>query len=264
MITNLQNQKKKSIVRLQQKSSERKSNKKFVIEGKREISIAQNSGFDIFEIYLCQDIFTEDPSYPINIVSNKVIPVSSDVYNKLAYRKNVEGIIALASIKETGLSYITLSSNPLLLILETLEKPGNLGAILRTADAAGVDAVIVCDLKTDLYNPNVIRSSLGCVFSNQVVVCGAKDVINWLNKNQFSIYAATPEADNSYYAADYNKPTALVFGAESEGLTKQWEKALIQNISIPMKGKIDSLNVSVSVGVILYEVIRQRNAITNH
>ncbi len=260
MITNLQNPRVKNIVKLQKKPSERKSQNTFVIEGKRELSLAQQSRFDIREIYLCDDIYKEDSSYPVNIESVSVIHISTEVYNKIAYRENSEGIIGLANNKETALKDINLSSNPLLLVLETVEKPGNLGAVLRTADAAGVDAVIVCDIKTDLYNPNVIRSSLGCIFSNQIIICDSKELIKWLTKKQIAVFAAMPGSKTPYFKIDYTKPSAFVFGAEAEGLSQQWSEAPIQKIEIPMAGKIDSLNVSVSVAIVTYEALRQREA----
>lgn len=259
MITNLQNPKIKSIVKLQQKSSERSKTNTFVIEGRREISIARQCGFNVFQIYLCPDIYNNDPIYPIDIKQENIIPVSIDVYNKIAYRKNTEGIIGLAYKKDMDLHDLVLSSNPLLLVLETIEKPGNLGAILRTADAAGVDAIIVCDLNTDIYNPNVVRSSLGCIFSNQVAICKSEELIEWLNKKSISVYAAVPGTEKLYYESDFTKPAALVFGSESDGLSDKWLGNSIEKIKIPMAGKIDSLNVSVSAAIVIYEVIRQRS-----
>ncbi len=264
MITNLQNPGIKNIVKLQQKSSERKKQKAFVIEGKRELSIARTCGIDIFETYICKDIYEDDPSYPIETKGHNIISVSINVYNKIAYRKDAEGIIGVARLKEKNLSDITLSSLPLILILENVEKPGNLGAILRTADAAGVDAVILCNLKTDLFNPNVIRSSLGCVFSNQVVICKNEEATDWLTNNDISIYAATPGSTIFYYDVDYNKPSAIVLGSEAEGLSKQWLKASANSINIPMYGIIDSLNVSVSSAIVVYEAIRQKNTISKY
>ncbi len=258
MITNLQNPKVKNIVKFQQKSSERRKANTFVIEGRREVAIAKQCDINIFEIYLCPEIYKSDPLYPVDLTSDKIIPVSLDVYNKIAYRKNTEGIIGLAYKKEMGLKDMNLSSNPLLLVLETVEKPGNLGAVLRTADAAGVDAVIVCDLHTDIYNPNVIRSSLGCIFSNQVIVCKSEDLIKWLNKKSIDVYAAITGTEALYYKMDFTKAAALVFGAESEGLSDKWLDKSIKKIKIPMGGKIDSLNVSVSAAIVIYEAIRQR------
>ncbi len=262
MITNLQNPKVKSIVKLQQKSSERRKANTFVIEGRREVAIAKQCGVNIFEFYLCPEIYKSDPLYPVDLTSDETIPVSLEVYNKIAYRKSTEGIIGLAYKKEMGLQDINLSYNPLLLVLETVEKPGNLGAVLRTADAAGVDAVIVCDLHTDIYNPNVIRSSLGCIFSNQLVVCKSEDLIKWLNKESIAIYAAITGTESLYYKMDFTIPAALVFGAESEGLSDKWLDKSINKIKIPMGGKIDSLNVSVSAAIVVYEAIRQRETNT--
>ncbi len=262
MITNLQNPRIKNIIKLQQKSSERKRKEKFIIEGKRELSIAQQSRFDTLEIYLCEDIYKYDTCYPIEMSKQNTIPASIDVYNKIAYRKNSEGVIAVAKMKNRGLSNLILSPVPLIMVIESVEKPGNLGAILRTADAAKVDAVIICDPKTDLYNPNVIRSSLGCVFSNQVIACSTEEVIEWFNKNSINIYIATPESDKYYYELNYTKPSAIIFGSESEGLSKKWNFLSKNKITIPMKGKIDSLNVSVSTAIVIFEAIRQRNQLS--
>ncbi len=258
MITNLQNPGIKNIVKLQEKSSVRKKKKKFVIEGRRELSIAQQCGVDIFEIYLCEDIYTDDIFYPVKTDNIKKIPVNTDVYNKIAYRDNSEGIIGIANMKEACLSKIELSSLPLILIIENVEKPGNLGAILRTADAAGVDAVIVCSQQTDIYNPNVIRSSMGAVFSNRVVTCTGEETIKWLNDNFISVFSAVPDSGTFYYDIDYVQPAAIVFGAESKGLSQNWVNASKQTVKIPMTGKTDSLNVSVSTAIILYEAVRQR------
>ena len=258
MIVNSKNPRIKSIIKLQQKPSERKNKKSFVIEGRRELSIAQQCGYEICEIYICKDIYKHDYLYPVKMEDQNIIPVSINVYNKIAYRKDSEGIIGVAAIKEKGLPDITLSSTPLILVLEAIEKPGNLGAILRTADAAGIDAVILCNQKTDHFNPNVIRSSLGCIFSNQVLSADSEEIINWLTKNDISIFATLPDSGNLYYEMDFTKPTAIVMGAESEGISKPWASAANHNIKIPMTGKIDSLNVSVSTGIVIYEAIRQR------
>lgn len=248
-------------MKLQEKSSERKKKKKFVIEGRRELSIAQQCNVDIAELYICEDIFTEDPAYPVITGNIKKISVGKNVYNKIAYRGDSEGIIGTANIKDSRLSDITLSSLPLILIAENIEKPGNLGAILRTADAAGVDTVIVCSQQTDIYNPNVIRSSTGSIFSNQVVTCNNDEAIKWLNKNSIPVFSAIPGSDTCYYDINYRKPAAIVFGAESEGLSEKWVKVSEKTINIPMTGKADSLNVSVSTAIVLFEAIRQRRTI---
>ena len=167
-------------------------------------------------------------------------------------------MIAVAEQKIHRLENIKLSTNPLLLILEAVEKPGNLGAVLRTADAAAVDAVIICDPQTDFYNPNVIRSSVGCVFTNQLAAVSSEEAIAWLKKNQIQIFCTSLQASKPYHLVDYTKPCAIVMGTESTGLSEIWTKNSNTNIIIPMRGKIDSMNVSNATAVVVFEALRQR------
>ena len=192
-------------------------------------------------------------------VNVKVEKVSVEVFNKMAYREESDGLIALSRPKDLSLNKVILSTNPFVILLESVEKPGNLGAILRTADAANVDAVIVCDPKTDVYNPNTIRSSIGCVFTRQVVACTSQDALKWLKQNNFCVFASEPVASESYYIADFKKPTAIVLGSEADGLSEFWISNADQRIKIPMKGYSDSLNVSVSAAILTFEAMRQRN-----
>jgi TrmH family RNA methyltransferase len=185
--------------------------------------------------------------------------VSPKVYTHMAYRGTTEGIIGWALPKNHDLNEIKLSDNPLILIVDAVEKPGNLGAILRTADAAGIDALIISDTRTDVYNPNVIRSSLGAVFSTQVGVSESESVIDWLKKNKIKIYCTALTVSKPYTDIDYSFPSAIVMGTEATGLSDSWLKQSDQNIIIPMKGIIDSMNVSVSTGIVLFEAVRQRN-----
>ena len=151
-----------------------------------------------------------------------------------------------------------LSADPLILVIEGVEKPGNLGAMLRTCDAVHVDAVIVCDTKTDIYNPNAIRSSIGTVFTNQIAVATTSDVIEYLREKGLTTYAADLTASESYYQKDFVRPSAIIVGDEATGLSAEWVEAADDRIKIPMLGRIDSLNVSVSAAVLLYEAIRQK------
>jgi TrmH family RNA methyltransferase len=187
-----------------------------------------------------------------------VIPVSREVFEKLAVREDSGGVLAVAEMKPHGLEQISLSKNPLLLILEGVEKPGNLGAILRTADAAGVDAVIICDPQTDFYNPNVIRSSVGCVFTKQIAAASSEQTIAWLKKNNIDIYCTYLSASQIYHQVNYRKPSAIVMGTEATGLSETWVKNATANIIIPMHGKIDSMNVSNAAAVVVFEAVRQR------
>jgi len=196
----------------------------------------------------------------IDKLKGEQIEVSRAVFDKIAYREHPDGVLALAEAKTTTLDGLKLKENPLLMILEAVEKPGNLGAILRTADAAGIDAVIVCDPKTDIYNPNVIRASLGAVFTVPAAVTGTAAVIGWLKEKGIRSYAAVVGAKAGLWQADLKGPAALVIGAEHEGLTVAWQAAADEKLMIPMSGKIDSLNASVSAAIMAYEALRQRRA----
>jgi TrmH family RNA methyltransferase len=193
--------------------------------------------------------------------------VTSQVYEKMAYRGSTEGIIAVAKCKDHSLSSLLTphfslleKKNPLIVVLESVEKPGNLGAILRTAEAAGVDAVIVCDPLTDIYNPNLIRASIGGVFSVPIAVCDSKECIAFLKERGIRILTAQLQDSYEYYDYDMRRATAIVMGTESTGLTDQWREAADAHIRIPMLGRLDSLNVSVSAAILMYEAVRQRNS----
>jgi len=251
-ITSLQNDRVKNLVRLQ-KSSERKSQNLILIEGWREINQAIDKEFQIEAFYL-----NEDKNDELNKLSGKVFLLASNVFNKVAYREITEGIIAVAKPQFHSFDTIKLRENPLLVVLESVEKPGNLGALLRTAEAAAVDAVIVCDPLTDIYNPNVIRSSLGCVFSVPVVVCSNQDAIQYLKVKNIKSYAAELNASKRYDLIDFSQPAAIVLGTEATGLSDEWINAADEKIIIPMLGLHDSLNVSVSAAILVFEALRQR------
>jgi TrmH family RNA methyltransferase len=260
-ITSLQNPLVKSILDLQQKSSARKSTGQFVAEGRREVSLAIANGYKVEQIVFCPEIYKHDPSYPVdlNIISKEIlVEVSKNVYNKLAYREDAEGIILVAHSKTRTLDEVNISEQPFFIVLEGLEKPGNLGAVLRTSDAVGAAAVLMCDSKTDVYNPNTIRAAMGCTFTVPIVNCTSQQAIDWLKKNKVTIYAAALETQISYTDADFTKPAAVAFGTEKFGLTKNWTDNADTIVKIPMKGLIDSLNVSVSVAIMAYEALRQR------
>jgi len=256
-ITSQQNPKIKNVIRLQQKSSERRKQNLIVIEGFREIKLAIKGGFEIKSLFVCIEINELD--FAELGVENDYIEISLDIYKKLAYRGSTEGVIALARPRNNLLSDLSLRNNPLVIILESVEKPGNLGAILRTADAAKVDAVIVCDPLTDIYNPNVVRSSIGCVFTNQVIACTSDEAIQWVRNNNIKSYAAALTATQLYHKTDFTGPTAVVMGAEADGLTEKWLKNTDHRVIIPMGGEIDSLNVSTSTAILVFEAMRQRN-----
>lgn len=256
IITSAQNSRIKEIIRLR-KPRERRKQDLITIEGRQEVELAYQAGLEITEVFYCQDFAGSRKM--ASLAEEIITPVSSSVFQKISYRENPDGFLALAKPKYLELGKIKLSRNPLIIILESLEKPGNLGAILRSADAAGIDAVIVADPKTDIYNPNVIRASLGTVFANQVAVSTAEEIKRWLSKNKIKSYAATPEAKKLYTEVNYIGPTAIIMGEEHPGLSKDWLDFVSEKIRIPMSGKIDSLNVSVSTAIILFEAVRQRS-----
>jgi TrmH family RNA methyltransferase len=257
-ITSVQNPYIKSLVQLQEKAKVRKQTGTFLIEGQREIELALKGGYEIETILICTDL--AQPSENLNIQKSKhqLIEISKEVYQKLAYRDTTEGILAIAKTKLLALSDLKLSKNPLILIGESLEKPGNVGAILRTADAANIDAVIIANPKSDLYNPNIIRSSVGCLFTRQIAVGSTEEVITYLKANKINIFSATLQDSTEYHTQNYNTPSALVVGTEATGLSEKWRTESTKNIIIPMQGEIDSMNVSVAAAILLFEAKRQR------
>lgn len=258
-ITSLQNSAIKNIVKLG-KNRERQQQGLFVIEGARELSLALRAGYEVEPVYVCRDMF-EKTKYPdvLNSVPNNLIfNISHEVFQKIAYRESSDGIVAISKPKNHTLAHLKLSDNPFIIILESVEKPGNLGAILRTADASAVDAVVICNPSTDLYNPNVVRSSVGGLFTVQTAICTSDEAINWLNDKQITSYAAELEAADFYQDVDFTSPSAIVMGTEADGLTDMWLNNANRRIKIPMRGEIDSLNVSVSTAVLTFEAMRQR------
>ncbi|MDO6598101.1 RNA methyltransferase [Oceanihabitans sp. 2_MG-2023] len=259
-ITSTQNAYIKELVLLKDKSKNRKQSGLFLIEGEREVSLALKGNYTLETIVFYPALFSEENLNELNVTDVNCIEVSKEVYQKLAYRSTTEGIIAIAKAKESSINNLKFkTSNPLLLIAEAPEKPGNIGAILRTADAANVDAVIIANPKTDLYNPNIIRSSVGCIFTNQIATGTTEEIITFLNNNNIAIYSAILQEAVNYHEQDYTKASAIVVGTEADGLSESWRKASKQNIKIPMQGEIDSMNVSVAAGILVFEAKRQRN-----
>ena len=258
-ITSLQNPKIKNIVKLQQKSSERRKQNLIVIEGLRELVLALKAGFELKSVFVCPDILNQELLSKELKPENRYFEISKEVYQKLAYRDSTEGIIALAQPKYNSLDDLKLRIAPFIIVLESVEKPGNLGAILRTADAANVDAVVICDPLTDIYNPNTIRSSVGCVFTNQVVSTTSDEAIKWFGKNNIKTYAAALTAKKFYHETDFTGPSAIIMGTEADGLTDKWLDQTDEQVIIPMNGEIDSLNVSTSTAILAFEAMRQRN-----
>lgn len=259
-ISSSQNPLIKHLILLKDKSRQRKKDGLFLIEGKRELSLAIKGGYKIETLLFFPDLFSESEAKAMNTYGIEIIEISKDVFQKLAHRDTTEGIIAVVKSKTHQLEDLKFSSkNPLILVAEAPEKPGNIGALLRTADAANVDAVIIANPKSDLYNPNIIRSSVGCVFTKDIAMASTQDAIAFLKTYNFNIFSAILQESQPYHTQDYTLPTAIVVGTEATGLTEDWRIAATQNVSIPMQGIIDSMNVSVAAGILIFEAKRQRN-----
>lgn len=254
-IESAQNPKIKNLLKLQEKSRERKKQGLFVVEGVQENLLAQESGFTVREFFICNAIFEHSFKFdaPVNLVT-------TSLFEKIAYRSTTGGIIGIYQTPKKDLEDLKLSEKPLIVVLESVEKPGNLGAILRSCDGAGVDALIVCDSLVDFFNPNVIRSSVGTVFTNQIFSDTKENVINWLKINEIQIISTYLRDDTiDLYEVDFTEKSAIVLGTENSGLTEDWLEASARLIKIPMKGKVDSLNVSNAAAICIYEALRQRN-----
>ena len=259
-ITSTQNTYIKNLLKLQEKARERKKQGLFLIEGKREIFLAIKGNYSFDTVLYNADFVSENEILHLFNENINRIEVSKEVYQKLAYRDATEGIIAVAQTKDFSLKNIQFKNDtPLILVAEAPEKPGNIGALLRTADAAKIDAVIIANPRTDLYNANIIRSSVGCIFTNQIGTGTSQEIIDFLTTYNVQLYATTLQNSNEYHKEDYTKATAIVVGTEATGLTEVWREKATQNINIPMQGQIDSMNVSVAAAIVLFEAKRQRN-----
>lgn len=258
LIKSLQNPKIKNLIKLQ-KHQERKLQGIFMVEGLKEIKMALKAGYkpDMLFYFPFRNLNIEDllPQF-------KCYEINKDIFEKIAYREGSDGLLATFQQKNLLLDELKLGKTPLILAIESIEKPGNLGAILRTADAANVDAVLVCDPRTDIFNPNVVRSSVGCVFTNQIVSCSNEEAYSFLKKQNIKIFAAAlSDSSSPYHLEDFKPSSCIVFGTEANGLSTFWLKNADKSIIIPMLGENDSLNVSVSTAVIAFEAVRQRNFI---
>ncbi len=259
-ITSIQNSLIKEILQLQEKSRTRKKSGLFIIEGKREIALALKGNYTLNKLLFCDTIFNENELDSFIDDSVEIIKIDTLIYQKIAQRDSTEGVIAIAESKELAIKNITLKNkNPLILVAEAPEKPGNIGALLRTADAANVDAVFIANPKTDIYNPNIIRSSVGCVFTNQIATGSTSEILSFLKEKKIAIYCAALQASSNYNVQNFTTPTAIVVGTEATGLSDLWLQNSTQNIIIPMQGQIDSLNLSVSAAILIFEAKRQRN-----
>ncbi|HYG18999.1 MAG TPA: RNA methyltransferase [Ohtaekwangia sp.] len=257
LITSPQNPKIKNI-RLLEKARERSQQGLLVIEGLKELTLALAGGYTLQTVFFCPEIISSDALQELDVADDVLVPVQKNVFEKIAYRESTGGIIALARHMTHTLHDLHLSDNPLVLVLEAVEKPGNLGAILRTADAAGIDAVVICDPQTDFYNPNVIRSSVGTIFTIPVASATSAETMRWLKDHRIKIFCTYLQASRPYHLLDFRGPTAIIMGTESTGLSEYWIGNSDENIIIPMQGKIDSMNVSTAAAVVVFEARRQR------
>ena len=252
-VTSAQNPKIKELLSLREKSSLRREKSLFIVEGRREVEHALQAGFKARTLFFCPEA-GGDPS---GLEADLSVQVSPAVYARIALREGTEGLIAVCRGSAPSLQDLNLGENPLVMVLEGIEKPGNLGAVLRSADAAGADAVIICD---PLFNPNLIRSSLGAVFTVPVACAGSEEAAAWLKARGIRILTAQLQDSELYYDTPMTGGTAIVVGSEALGLTEVWRKAADAHIRIPMLGEMDSLNASVSAAILLFEAVRQRNA----
>lgn len=262
-ISSLQNSLIKKVLVLKDKSRERKKEGVFVLEGQRELELALKGGYEIQTLFFYDGIISEESvlkSVAGLHSAPQLISVSKEIYHKIAYRETTEGIVALVTSKPHHLNELTFKTKtPLILVAEAPEKPGNIGALLRTADAANLDAVIIANPKGDVYNPNIIRSSVGCVFTNQIGIGSTSEVIDFLKSKDINLYCAALSASNNYTNTSFKKSAAIVVGTEATGLSNEWLDNSTQNIIIPMRGEIDSMNVSVSAAIVIFEALRQRD-----
>lgn len=262
-ITSAQNPKIKMLLALGEKSRTRRENALFIVEGRLEVKHCIEAGYHVKALFVCRDIISARELEEIaSLCCDRcaIYEVPQAVYEKIAYRSGTEGVVAEVEMMDKTLKDVRLRENPLVVVLESVEKPGNLGAVLRTADAADADAVIICDPLTDLYNPNLIRASLGAIFTRQVVAATSGETLKWLNDNGIKIYTAQLQDSSWYYDTDMRCGTALVMGTEHEGLSTFWRMHADAHVKIPMLGQMDSLNVSVSSAILMFEAVRQRHS----
>lgn len=259
LITSLQNPKVKEVVGLRDRK-DRKATDLFLIEGYRELTRALDSGREIKTLFYCPELFLGSNEQDLRNKCKSALHLrcTPEVFRKISYRDRPDGLLAIAPQQHLGLGDLKLRQNPFLLIAESIEKPGNLGTILRSSDAAGVDGVIICDPTTDIHNPNVVRSSVGTLFTQQVFEADSLETLAFLKKRGISIVAATPQAKQEFTQADFKGPLAIVVGTEQYGLSDAWMKEADILVRIPMFGVADSLNVASATTLLLYEVVRQR------
>lgn len=255
-ITSLQNPRVKQLVKLREDKKQRQKDGLILVEGYDELTLAFQCGFKPLTLLSAPELVRQTLTSPY--AETESLTVSASVFQKISYRDNPDGWLGVFPLPTRTLADLALSEKPLVIVAEAVEKPGNLGAILRTADAAHVDAVLVCDRRVDVWNPNVIRASRGAVFAVPVVEVDSHEALSWLRSRKMRILAATPSATQSYCDVKLDEALAVAVGTEDEGLTDFWLEQADLRIKIPMHGRVNSLNVSVSTALVIYEVMRQR------
>jgi len=263
ILSSLQNPRVKEVVKLRQRSH-RDAAGLMLIEGYRELLRAIDNGHPPTQLFVCPSLFLgeNEPALIARCAAAgaEIVECTPAVFEKMAYRDRPEGLLAMAPQLTCALADLKLPEFPLLLVAESIEKPGNLGTLLRSADAAGAHGVIVADPRTDVHNPNVVRASTGMLFVVPLAVADSAEVLAWLKTRRIRILAATPHTDTDYTDADMTPGTAIVVGTEQVGLSDVWLAAADINVRIPMLGKADSLNVAQAATLLLYEAVRQRRA----
>jgi TrmH family RNA methyltransferase len=255
-ITSLQNPLVKSVMKLKSSASERRGTRRMLVEGRAEIQLAAAAGFAAQQLIVAPDLAREMPRGE----EGPSVTVSAGIFAKLSYREHPDGWLGIFETPQSVLKDLRLGERPLVIVLEGVEKPGNLGAVLRTADAAAVDALVMADSRTDIYGPNVVRASRGTIFSVPVAQATSAESLEFLQKRGILIIAASPDADTEYTGQDLTEPLAIVLGTESDGLSQLWLEAADAKVKIPMRGRANSLNVSIAAALLTYEALRQRAA----
>jgi len=260
-ITSRQNARVKEAAKLRL-ARQRERQGRFVIDGARELLRAINSSIEIVEAFICEsrcnDAETKQAAEAVSQSRAAVATVTEEVFEKLCFGERTGGVLAIARTPERSLAQLKLPAAPLIAVIEGIEKPGNVGAILRSADGAGVDAVVIADPRTDLFNPNAIRASLGTIFGANICTATSSETQAWLRAQNIPVVAARPDATALYTEVDYRGGAAIVLGSEAEGLTDAWSGDAATAIGLPMRGIADSLNVSATAAVLFYEAQRQR------
>ena len=260
-ITSPHNPRVKDAARLRDRRHREKQGR-ILIDGARELLRAVGGGVRLLELFVCEPLCHSDDARTLLATVRdggcEVLHVGEAVFEKLAFGQRAEGVLGIAEMPRPTLSSLSLPANGLVAVLEGVEKPGNVGAVFRSADAAGVSAVILADGRTDLYNPNAIRASLGTIFTMPVCAATSGEVLAWLRERHFAIVAARVDGSGPYTDVDFRGPTAIVLGSEAAGLSSVWTAADIKAIRLPLRGVADSLNVSVTAAVLFYEALRQR------